>query len=162
MKKIIKIASIILVICGLLCLCTACGKGRVETNVSFTYTVETGDKIEIKLNTTDGYGFKSELPFSITKENNTISQGTFITEDGYRQYKSLISLGTEQGITVIEPETTKDGLTYIFYTVNGSSGVEYNYVIMVDGSKTGLLIGSLASQEQARDVFEHLTISIVE
>lgn len=161
MKKSVKILSLILVLCSLLCLCTACGGNDVKTNLTFTYTVETGDKVKIELDTSDGYGFKSELPFSITKENETISQGTFITEDGYAQYKSLIDLGAEQGITIIEPETSQNGLTYIFYQVNGSAGTEYNYVVKIDNSKTGLLIGSLKSKADAQDVFNHLAINIV-
>ena len=55
MKKIFK--SILLVGIMMLAL-TGC-----TTNKSYTYTVETGDKVKITLNTTDGYDLSSDLPF---------------------------------------------------------------------------------------------------
>ncbi len=40
---------------------------------SYTFDVKTGDKIEIKLNTNDGYDITSDLPFSILKDQETLS-----------------------------------------------------------------------------------------
>ena len=43
------------------------------TTKSYTFKVETGDEIEVKLNTNDGYDITSDLPFSIL---NLLSQQT--------------------------------------------------------------------------------------
>jgi hypothetical protein len=171
MKKIIKIASLILALCGILCVCSACGNNddgdngddgiNIKTNVSYTYTVETGDKVKVQLDTSNGHKMNSDLPFSITKNDEVISQGTFITADGYAQYKSVVESGANAGVTIIKQETIEDDITYIFYKVNGDSGVEYDYIIKINDSNTGVVIGSLKSQEEAESVFKHITISIV-
>ena len=51
-------------ICILLTGCT--------TSKSYTFKVETGDEIEVKLNTNDGYDITSDLPFSVLKDEETL------------------------------------------------------------------------------------------
>ena len=123
------------------------------TTKSYTFKVETGDEIEVKLNTNDGYDITSDLPFSILKDEETLSQGTFITIDQYNQYIS--SVNNDSNSKIIE-STTKNGLEYTFYSYNDS---EWNYVIKVADSSTGLLIGNPISEESAKECFNRLTIN---
>ena len=115
--------------------------------------METGDEIEVKLNTNDGYDITSDLPFSVLKDEETLSQGTFITIDQYKQYIS--SVNNDSNAKIIE-STTKNDLEYTFYSYNDS---EWNYVIKISDSSTGLLIGNPISEESARECFNRLTIN---
>lgn len=124
-----------------------------STTKSYTFDVETDDKIEVKLNTNDGYDITSNLPFSISKDEETLSQGTFITIDGYNQYVS--SVNNDSNAKIIE-SSTKDGLEYTFYSYNDS---EWNYIIKITDSNTGLLIGNPISEASAKECFDRLTIS---
>ena len=144
MKKIFK--SILLVGIMMLAL-TGC-----TTNKSYTYTVETGDKVKITLNTTDGYDLSSDLPFAITKDGNTLSQGTFIQESYYEQY---VNAANTQGQII--DRGSNDNIEYVFYSYNNS---EYNYVIKIKDSNTALLLGNPNSQEEAKKCFELLSFSL--
>lgn len=124
-----------------------------STNKAFTWDVATGDKIKIKLETTDGYDITSDVPFTISKDGETLSQGTFITIDGYNQYMNAVD--NDSTANVID-SGTKNGITYTFYSVNNS---EFNYIIKIDGSNTGILLGNPNSQSEAEEIFNRLTIS---
>lgn len=40
----------------------------------------------VSLNMLDNYSLSSEIPFAISKENNVLSQGIFITSEAYSEY----------------------------------------------------------------------------
>ncbi|MEI3530406.1 MAG: hypothetical protein V8Q75_04970 [Bacilli bacterium] len=123
-------------------------------NKSYTFTVETGDKIKIQLNTTDGYDLSSDLPFTISKNGNTLSQGTFITISSYEEY---VNAAKTDSLAKIIDERSKDNIEYVFYSYNNS---EYNYVIKVKNSNTGILLGNPNSQEEAEKCFELLKFTL--
>ena len=90
--EIVKKVFMSLAIIGVMLLTlTGCTKSK-----SYTFTVETGDKVKVQLNTTDGYDLSSDLPFTISKNGNTLSQGTFITTDGYNQYIDVVNSDSMQ------------------------------------------------------------------
>ncbi len=124
-----------------------------STSLAYTFKVETGDKIKIELNTTGGYSMTSNLPFVISKDEESLSQGIFISSDQYDQYIS--SVNNDSNAKIIE-NTTKDGIEYTFYSYNNS---EWNYIIKINNSNTGLLIGNPISQESAEECFGRLTIT---
>ena len=146
MKKVFMSLAIIGV---MLLTLTGCTKSK-----SYTFTVETGDKIKIQLNTTDGYDLSSDLPFKISKDGNTLSQGTFITIDGYNQY--IEAVNSDSNAKILDSKT-KDGISYTFYSYNDS---EFNYVIKINDSNTGILLGNPNSQEEAEKCFELLTFTL--
>lgn len=145
MKKYLKIVCITLFS---LFIITGC-----STYKSYTYDLETGDKIKIQLNTSNGYDMTSELPFSISKDGEMLSQCTFITFDGYNQYISSIS--SDSSVKIID-SGNEDEITYIFYSYNDT---EFNYIIKIDDSKTGMLLANSISEESAKECFDRLTIS---
>lgn len=146
MKKVFMSLAIVGV---MLLTLTGCTKSR-----SYTFIVETGDKVKVQLNTTDGYDLSSDLPFTISKDGNTLSQGTFITTDGYNQYIDVVN--SDSNARILD-SGTKDGISYTFYSYNDS---EFNYVIKIDGSNTGILLGNSNSQEEAKKCFELLTFTL--
>ncbi len=146
MKKLIRMLSVIFILTLTLTGCT--------TSKSFIYKVQTGDSVEVKLDTSNGYNLSSDLPFTISKDNTKLSQGTFITMDGYNQYIELVNNDTNSKII---DSGNKNGITYTFYTYNNS---EFNYVIKINNSNTGILLGNPNSQKEAKEIFERLTFSL--
>lgn len=122
------------------------------TNKSYTYTVETGDKVKITLNTTDGYDLSSDLPFKISKDGNNLSQGTFIQGSYYEQY---VNAANTQGQII--DKGSNDNIEYVFYSYNNS---EYNYVIKIKNSNTALLLGNPNSEEEAKKCFDLLSFNL--
>lgn len=124
------------------------------TTKSFTYSVETGDSIKITLDTSDGYDLSSDLPFTVSKDGETLSQGTFIKGEYYNQYVDLAK--TDSSCTVLD-ESSDGNIEYVFYSVNDS---EYDYVVSIKNSNTALLLGNQHSQSEAQKCFELLTFSV--
>ncbi len=148
LKKLLALALFSTMIFGLL---TACGG---TTYKSFTFSVDNGDKIKIKLNTTDGYNITSDLPFAISYNGETYSEGSFIQGEAYQQYVDIVNAGN--GAKLLD-SGEKEGIEYIFWSFNDS---EYNYAILVKGSNTGIILGNPVSEETARECFNRLTISL--
>ena len=80
-KTVLGVLGIVIIMSSLLFGC-----GKAKTSVAYTFKVNTGDSIEIKLDTSEGYSLSSDVPFKISKEGKNLSQGTFITKDTYEQY----------------------------------------------------------------------------
>lgn len=146
MKKIFMSLAII---GAMLLVLTGC-----TTNKSYTFKVDNGDKIKIQLNRTDGYDISSDLPFTISKDGKTLSQGSFIQGSYYDKYVNAVN--TDSLAKVID-SGSKDDIEYVFYTYNNS---EYNYIIKVKNSNTGILLGNQNSQEDAEKCFGLLTFSL--
>lgn len=127
------------------------------TTKSATYTVETGDSIKITLDTSDGYDMDMDSPFTITKDKETISSGMFITLDEYEQF--LDAVEQDADATIIS-EKTENGIDYLYYQYNGDGDyTEYNYIIKINDSNTGVLLGNIVSQESAEECFKRLTFT---
>lgn len=143
------------------CLCIAivllfclAGCGSVHTYMTYTYSVNTGDSVDLKFDTTNGYQITSNIPFEISKDGEVLSTGTFIISDGYQMYVDAVN--TDENAKVIETGST-DTCEYLMWNYNDS---EYNYVIYIKNSSTGILIGNTVSEESAKEVFGRLQISI--
>lgn len=63
--------------------------------------------------------------------------------------------------TEIIKEGTKDGNEYIMYKVISEDKTEYDFVLMVAGSSTGVLLGCLESEDAAMSCFEALKFEYV-
>lgn len=158
MKKIIKITAMAVMLIMVLSM-TACS---FYTNQTFVYDVTTGDKISLKLKTTGGYTMKNtDLPFQIGTKDATILQGTFLTADGYDQYAELVNKG--EGVTLIK-KGEMNGNEYYFYSTDGSSGTELDFIVRIKGTNTGVAMGALESDTITKDAvfkcFEAITFSL--
>lgn len=129
--------------------------GKVNNKLSYTYEVNTGDKISLTLNTSGGYSMTSDMPFSITKDDGIISRGTFIEASAYEVYESSMEL--IDGI-VNSDKGEKDGITYLYFNYNNT---EFDYIIKINNSNTGVLLSNSISEESAREMFEKLSFNII-
>lgn len=81
----------------------------------------------------------------VVNGKETVLEGCFITEETYDQYQSIKS---NVSVEVLK-EDKKDENRYFFYKCEGSGGTEYDYVLWIEGSHTGILMGGLEGQEAA-------------
>lgn len=146
MKRIFKA----ILLCMTLVLITGCTK-----TISYTYEVATGDKIKVSLNVNEGYKLNSDLPFTVTKDGNELSQGTFIYGNYYDEY---VNVAKNDPDSTIISSGEKDNFEYVFYTYNNE---EYNYVIKVKDSNTAILLGNANSKAEAIKCFELLDFEVV-
>jgi len=146
-----KCVSIFWVAVAMVFMLTGC---KASSSKSYTFSVETGDAIKITLDTSDKYDITSEVPFVISHDGATLSQGIFLAADDYKAYADVVN--ADENAVVLD-SGSKDGNSYIFWSYNDS---EFNYVIMVQDSGTGILIGNNVSEESARECFERLTFSV--
>lgn len=156
MKKflIILVLIFIVAIVGVFVLMAV--SGGVTTEKSYTFNVSTGDVIKVSLNTSEGYDIDSNIPFTISKEGKDISQGTFVTTYGYDHYVDIIS--NDDAAKILDSGSRED-VEYTFYTVYNTNDNlnEYNYIIKVKNSNTGVLLGNTDSQSSAQKIFENLS-----
>lgn len=148
-KKIISIAMA-------LCLLFACVGCSGSASKAYTFRVDNGESVKIKLDTSDKYDLTSELPFTITQDGETLSQGTFILGDAFAQYKAVVA---EDEKAELLDSGNVEGMEYIFWSYNEA---EFNYAILLEGGNTGILLGNIVSEESAREVFARLTFSVEE
>ncbi len=146
MKKFIALFS--------LCVFTLTGCSSTTTTKSYTYDVETGDSIKVTLETSDGYDISSDVPFVISKDDEELSSGTFITEAYIILY--LNEVQNDEDATIID-KGENDEISYTFYSYNDE---EFNYIIEIKDSDTGVLLGNPNSQKEAEEVFERLNFEI--
>lgn len=125
------------------------------TSKAYTWKVETGDNIKVSIKTNDGYDITSNNPFEVSKDGKIISYGIFVANDTYEQYKTLVTNNTD---TKIIDQGNKNGVEYIFYEYQNSIN-EYNYILKVNDSNTGILLANNLSKEEAEKIFHRLTIS---
>lgn len=147
-KKIIMFVALAIIVMLAL---TGCEK---KTSKSYTFKVETGDKIEIKMNTTDGYNLTSELPIEFSKDDKVISHGSFGVESAYDQYYRIVK---NSSMANIIEEKDKGNIKYIFYEYDNS---EFNYIIKIKDSKTCFILGNNKSKASAREIFERLEFEV--
>ena len=126
------------------------------TSLTYTYTVETGDVIEVKLNTTNDLSMSHKPPIEITRNDTHLSDVIFIEKATYENYFSAAQ--TSENAVVLE-NAEKDGNKYLMWCY---AGREWNYVLLVGDSETGVLIGNAVSEESARECFEALTFSLAD
>lgn len=126
-----------------------------STFLSYSFNVETGDKIKVTLDTSSGLSLEQkDGVFSVKKDDEVILQGMFINEATYNQY---VKIKGQQGMTVLA-DTEKDGNTYYMYEVDGQAGTEDNFVVWLKNSNTGVILGSVAGKDNAKEAFEKLTL----
>lgn len=129
--------------------------GACTKTMSYTFVVETGDKIKVEMDVTDGYTFsQKDGTFTAAMDGKDILTGIFLTEEMYGQYLEAIQ---GEDFEILK-ESQQNGYSYVQYRYAGDH-VENNFVCWVTGSNTGIFIASLEEQETAEQAFQKLTIS---
>lgn len=130
----------------------------VSSSKTVIFSIDNGDVIELKLDTSSGYDISTEVPFSVTSNKEEVASGAFADSSAYEEYSKAID--KEKSATKLE-EGEKDGNKYLFWTVDGESHTEYNYIVKVGTSNTVVIIGSTETEEVARETFNRIVISQV-
>ncbi len=149
-----KMKKLIVCLVSLICMVAMAAGCTTRSSMSYTFTVETGDSIEVSLDTSNKYRISSSVPFTISVDGTAQTHGTFIFGDVYPEYANVVK--TDAKAKLID-SGTKDGNEYVFWCYDGK---EYNYAIKVAGSNTGILLGNMVSEESAKECFNRLTISV--
>ena len=126
------------------------GCSHYKSNV---YMASTDEKVKITIKTNGGYDISEDTPFIISKEGNSLSQGTFMFSEYYDDYIDVISKADDTEILMSDK---KDNIEYILFSNNG----EYNYVIRINNSKTGILLINNHSLKEAKLCFELLKFTL--
>lgn len=155
MKRALKFAALFLAVLTVLCGCTV--TKTKESSLSFN--VSTGDQIMVTLNRIDGYKMDAKVPFTVSMGGKDIMTGSFLTKEGYDQYYEAVN-GGDPDAEVLK-ESLKDGNSYVMYKITSDGQTEYDFIVMIKDSATGVLMGSLASEEEAMACFEALTFELV-
>lgn len=137
-----------------LCLLTGCSSSSKKSSKTYTFTVDNGDRIKIELNTSNNYDLSADLPFIISNDGATLSQGTFIVAEAFEQFVDVVN--SDENAVLID-SGNKDGNDYIFWSYGGT---EFNYALRITGSNTGIVLGNPVSEESARECFQRLTITV--
>lgn len=134
-----------------------CSCGSQNTMTSMIFDVDTGDSIVVSVDTAKGYGISFEDILIITLNDAIVLEGVYVDLDTYNSYKSELFI--DEYTTVIE-QSEKDGNEYFFYSYFGDEYFEWDYLMLIDGSSTGMLFGCIVSERAARECFENMVISL--
>ncbi len=126
---------------------------------TMTYEVDTGDSISVTVDAKAGYSQDGQVPFTVSKDGEAVLVGAFMTQENFQAYETALTEAPPEGVQLLE-QGEKDGNTYLFFQYDGDSGTGYNYVVEVNGSSTGVMLGSEASQEEAESCFAAITFSV--
>ncbi len=133
----------------------ACGGVSSE---SITFDAGTGDKIKVTLDTTEGLELSQENGIiSVSKDDESILQGFFIDLEMVAGY--LEEIETNESIMVLD-QGTQNGVTYVFYSIENEAFTEYDYLMRINDSSTGLIFGSVALEEDAKAGFNAMSFSV--
>ena len=123
---------------------------------SFSYRALTGEVIEISIDKSDDYDVsKSEdIPFVISHDGKDESNGKFISSDNYSEYAD--NLFNDENAEIIDSGETEN-FEYIFYESDESN---YNYLMLIKNSRTGVLLENTTSEKAAKECFEHLDLKL--
>lgn len=142
MKKGLLISFLCLVIL----LVSGCSKYK-----AYTYEVDTGDTVVVKVTLDEGYDILPELPFTVVKNGDIVLTGEFLTKEGYELYANNIAEDSRS--TIIEENENKD-IKYIFY----SNNEVWYYIVSIKDGNTGLRLENKISEESAKEAFNNLSI----
>ncbi len=148
-----RIKKLIACIVSLACVAVLAVGCTTSSSMSYTFSVDNGDTVKVTLDTSDKYKMTSDVPFTISQDGKELSHGTFIQGEAYEQYANVVQ--TDEKAVLLD-SGTKDGNDYIFWCYDGK---EYNYVIQIAGSNTGMILGNPVSEETAKECFNRLTIT---
>ncbi len=147
------------VICLTICMLFALVGCSFHSNMAYTFDVETGDSIKVKMDTSNGWKLTTENGAFYVKDENkeTILYGIFIDQEDYDMYMS--SLLVAPNVTVLE-ESEANGYEYTMCEIENAELTEIDYVGWIADSNTGVIIASIQSREVTEEAFERITLTV--
>lgn len=148
MKKVFKnLFFCMLILAGL----SACD---VKTSMRYTFNITNGDKVDIRLDTTDGHKISQEDGiFTIKKDDKTLLKGFFMGQADYEKFRDQ-ALNMD-GVTIKE-DHPKDEEPYI--RINSDFGEDkVSFIKKVKDTNTFVGITSPLSDDEAVKAFSYLS-----
>lgn len=130
-----------------------------STSKSLTYDVhDTGEKIVVELDTSTGLDLKLDGEhFTVTKDDEEVCSGTFITEDMRASYIESVAAETETDDVQLVDFSDEA----VAWLTDGQAGIEYDHILAIiidedagEYAATYALIGSLVEDTDAMDVVD--------
>ena len=147
-----KKAYLLFFICLLSFTLVACGSKNTESKI---YETETGQKIEVTLDISDGHKLPDEEPLYITRDDVELSKIVFISADKMPEIKEMLK--TSPKSKLIE-EGKKDGAEYIIWQDEfKEDSYDYVYFQLIKGTDTGAFVFNVVSKESALDCANRLS-----
>lgn len=120
--------------------------------------------IELVNNKNENYTLQKDTGISrpkyinICKEkdnvNYTIFKGTVIHDEMF--YKYVKSLTESKNVTFLQKGTNDNGDGYYYYKTNDSGTENFNYIVWIQKSATGILLEGGNDQKESEKAFKHL------
>ena len=143
MRKKLSVLLITIMTCALL---TAC-----QSSMSYTWKMDNGEKVETKLDTSDGWKIKTDgTQFTVSNESGTVCNGALITGEGYDYYMDELD-----GAGVVE---IINGTDYIRWYYDSDTGTENDCIARIPGTSYYVLIGSQQSWDDLTEALNKLTL----
>lgn len=86
--------------------------------------------------------------------NYTIFKGTVIHDEMF--YKYVKSLTESKNVTFLQKGTNDNGDGYYYYKTNDSGTENFNYIVWIQKSATGILLEGGNDQKESEKAFKHL------
>lgn len=126
----------------------------VKTSMRYTFNITNGDKVDIRLDTTDGHKISQEDgTFTIKKDDKTLLKGTFMGQADYEKFRELAL--TEDYVTVKE-DRFDDEEPYL-HCVSDISEDKVLFIKKAKDTNTYIAISSPLSDEEAVKAFSYLS-----
>lgn len=127
------------------------------TSLSYTFTVENGDNIKVKLDTSGGYKLSQEgSEFCVSKDGVELTRGFFMTEEKYTSYFDNVE--GAKGVSHFD-SGTYNGNEYIYYQYEEDGTDTWYHVIIVEDSSTGVALSNTNGSDSAEEIFELLSFT---
>lgn len=143
----------------LLCICMAflCACSTY-TKQSYTFSIETGDKVEVELKTNEGYAlFQEGGRFQIKENDIPMMEGMFVLNDLFaKEYDALLK---EENTSILQ-EDVRDGNAYKLIERTLDSMTGYYYIVEMKDSNVSIILDTTADKKKAKEVFDRLTFTL--
>lgn len=138
---------------------SACGGNHGTNSVTYNYDVDNGETIAITLVQKNGMVLTETVPFETHDEDgHMMSAGMFIYASDFDGYTR--ALNRDPSVTNIKNGTRND-CRYVYYerTDPNTNENEFNYVLCIENSEVGVVLGNMTSQKQAQTVFDNMSFT---
>lgn len=143
-----RLTALVLVVCMAAALLAGCSSSK-----SYTFKVSTGDDIKVILDTSEGHELSQEDgTFYVSLDDEDLIEGIFFEEDVVEEYLDTIPSSDEVEILA---EGSNGYGDYIFYAADD----EWYYVVMLDGTDTGIGITGFESEKETVECIELLSFA---
>ena len=150
-KKILALGLSVVMVFGM----TACS---FSSNKALTMDVETGDKIKVECDTSDGLSMKWDKEdniMTIKKGKDTVLELIFADEDHIEEYCEAAN-----GEVDVKDTDEENGVVYTLFAAEDDDEEKFFIVGWIVGSDTGIIAEGTDSKKDTMNAFEALTFTV--